>query len=68
MKCQRCKSDLVFVMAKCDDRCCIQYKDQERVDYAPSDINLGGGDTLDFSYCPHCGQLSGEFPINVNLE
>ena len=64
MNCDKCESDRILIFdAKCDDRCCVQFNNAERVDYPPSDIGLSGGDYISGKLCLQCGKVQGEFPI-----
>lgn len=64
MNCTKCNSErIASVSAKCDDRCFITVGNQERSDYPPRDMGIGGGDYVDFSYCLDCGQMQGQFPL-----
>jgi len=69
MHCFICgEKDLVSVSAKCSDMCCVSYKNQESLGYVPENIGIGGGDYINFEYCPKCGSISGEFPITIKLK
>lgn len=63
--CQACKSDrLATVTAKCDDRCSVTVGENDnRSDYVPRDMGIGGGDYVEFSYCLDCGRIQGRFPV-----
>ena len=66
MKCQKCNDDHVIdVMAKCNDLCNISNSMSEYNGYVPSKIGIGKGDYIDFSYCPNCGQIQGDFGQNT---
>ena len=64
-RCQGCNSERVLeVMGKCSDMCHITYpKGHIHSGYVPRDLNIGGGDYLQFSYCADCGRIQGDFPI-----
>lgn len=68
MKCQNseCKSDrIVTVTAKCSDMCSVSMSgDRELYGYVPSDLGIGGGDDVHFSYCLECGQIQDDFPLD----
>jgi hypothetical protein len=51
------------VNGKTSDLCYVTIQDVEKDGYVPSDMNIGGGDYLEFDYCLDCGQMIGEFPI-----
>jgi hypothetical protein len=69
MACKNCKTEhLVIVDAKCSDLCNVDYKGQSKQGYVPDDMGIGGGNYIKFSYCPNCGMMNGDFPINVNLK
>lgn len=57
---------IVRVNGKCSDMCHIMFPDGTESDgYVPRDINIGGGDYLDFDYCMNCGKLVGDFPVKI---
>lgn len=61
-----CGNDkLVSVQGKTSDMCMVQYegKEADANGYVPSDLQIGGGDYLDFEFCPKCGRIKGKFPI-----
>lgn len=63
--CQNCKKENVLtVSGKVDDMCCVKYKNKNHNGPVPYDINLGGGDYLEFKMCLSCGQIQGEFPVD----
>ncbi len=65
MSCDSCNSNrLVNVSGKCSDMCNISYKQMERDDDVPRDMEIGGGDYLEFTYCLDCGKIQGNFPID----
>jgi hypothetical protein len=66
--CQRCNSDrMVDVDAKTSDMCTVHsYSNWDGTDEpgeVPSDLGIGGGDYISFSYCLECGQIQGDFPL-----
>jgi hypothetical protein len=64
-KCNECSSSkLISVIGKCNDRCITIYNDKEYKGYVPDDMNIGGGDYMEFTYCAHCGKIQGDFPIS----
>ena len=64
MDCQRCNSDRVLeVNSKSSDCNGFTISDKEYIGYVRSDLKIGGGDYIEFSYCLDCGQIQGEFPI-----
>ena len=55
---------IASVVAKCSDLCVVTLPDgTSKNGYVPYEINIGGGDYVRFSYCMHCGKMSGTFPI-----
>lgn len=34
----------------------------EHLGSVPHDMNIGGGDYIEFEFCLECGQIQGEFP------
>ena len=37
----------------------------ERDGYVKDGLNVGDGDYLEFSYCADCGQMFGNFPLEI---
>ncbi len=63
------KPELIVVNAKCSDMCHIRYPDlTEEQGYVPRNINIGGGDYIEFSYCINCGKIRGKFPIMAEIK
>ena len=67
MLCPCGNNQFVSVDAKCTDCCSVRYLNQSRCDYAPYNLGIGGGDYVTFEFCPKCGRIQGEFPIEVDL-
>lgn len=67
MSCQRCSGvRIVKMTAKCSDMCnCSMVNDskKETDGYVPRDMNIGGGDYVEFSFCLDCGQIQADFPV-----
>jgi hypothetical protein len=64
MACQKCKSERILsVNAKCSDLCFVSIGNQEKDDYVPDDMGIGGGDYVEFELCLDCGQVQGNFPL-----
>jgi len=64
MNCQKCNSERIAdVGAKCSDLFNATFQTKDYDGYVPSDMGIGGGDYLDFSYCLDCGQIQGEWPL-----
>jgi len=62
--CQRCKSQrMLLVNGKCSDLCQLIYQDKEADGYVPYNLNVGGGDYIEFTVCLECGQVQGTFPV-----
>jgi hypothetical protein len=36
--------------------------------YVPNNMNIGGGDYIEFDYCLNCGQIQGNFPVDLSEE
>ena len=68
MKCQRCSSERILeATCKCSDMCSFTLAGKDGGDhnngYVPEDMNIGGGDYLEFSVCLDCGQAQGQYPL-----
>ncbi len=60
-KCER----IISVSGKTSDLCHVTLPDGSEEDgYVPENLNIGGGDYLEFDYCADCGKIQGNFPIN----
>lgn len=52
------------VSAKTDDRACVAIVGGRAVGgYPPSDMGIGGGDYVNFTYCLDCGRIQGKWPL-----
>jgi len=67
MSCQKCGSDIILeVSAKCYDMCHLSYRQSETTAVVPNNIGLGKDpNCVSFSYCLNCGQIQGEYPIQL---
>ena len=64
MACQKCKSERIASLSgKTSDMCNVFVGEEEHEGYVPSDMNIGGGDYIEFEFCLDCGQIQGEFPL-----
>ena len=68
MACKCGSHRIASVNAKCSDMCHVEIEDEkgfvnESQDYAPKDMNIGGGDYIRFAYCLDCGTIQGSFPL-----
>lgn len=71
MTCTNCKSErLAHVDAKCSDMCHFSVKGQERDNYVPYTVGIGGGDYVAFIYCLDCGMIQprDDFAFPVSQE
>jgi len=65
--CQTCKSPRIAnLCAKCSDLCCWEYTDIDHDGYVPSNVGIGSDDYVEFDYCLDCGQIQGNFPIDMD--
>lgn len=66
MSCRECQSDrIVSVMGHCVDRFTAETNGKEYgPGYVPRDLNIGGGDDMEFEYCLDCGMIQDDFPIH----
>lgn len=57
------KREVIRVMGKCS----VMYPDGTESEGmgVPNDINIGGGDYLDFDYCRNCGTMIGDFLVEI---
>jgi len=64
MNCTKCGSDRVAeISGKCSDLCWVKVGNKEHDGYVPWDMQIGGGDYVEFNYCLDCGQIQGTFPL-----
>lgn len=57
---------IIKICGKCNDLCSIIYPDgTTHNDYVPYGLNIGGDDYLDFDFCMNCGQMVGNFPVEI---
>jgi len=63
MACKCGSERIVNILGHCVDECCIRLGNFEDMNYVPDDMEIGGGDDLEFSYCLDCGKIQGEFPV-----
>jgi hypothetical protein len=68
MTCKCGSQKIANVSAKCSDLCFYQLGEVELDGYVPRDVGIGGGDYVEFRYCLDCGQLQGQFPVELELE
>jgi hypothetical protein len=64
MICESCGSDRVLsAQGKCSDLTSFSIGSiQKNGGYVPSDMNIGGGDYIEFDLCLECGQIDGHWP------
>ena len=68
MGCQECTSKRILSLyGKCNDRSnsSMQEYDHEHNGYAPHIDNVCGGDDIQFDVCLDCGQIQGEWPLDI---
>jgi len=66
MDCQSCGNDaIVNISAKCSDCFGLSAAHIDYDGYVPENIGIGGGDYVEFAYCTTCGQIQGEFPVDL---
>jgi len=66
VSCQRCEETTVIsISGKCFDRFNLNYHDIEYSGYVPGYLGIGNEDYIEFDYCTNCGQIQGNFPINL---
>ena len=64
MNCDKCTSERVAnIQGKVSDMCSVSLLEKDKNGYAPDDMNIGGGDYLDFDFCLNCGKVQGVFPL-----
>lgn len=66
MKCQSCTSSRVaYISGKCSDRSSfVDHRGNEKDGYVPYELNLDGGDYIEFKFCLNCGTIQGQWPIS----
>ncbi len=64
VSCAKCASHRIgTVSGKCSDLSDFSLGNISKDGYLPSDIGIGGGDYIEFSYCLDCGTIEGTFPL-----
>ncbi len=58
----------IDVSGKTSDMNFVSYKNQEHDGYLPSNLNIGGGDYIEITFCADCGQLDGVWPLPQDIE
>lgn len=69
-RCISCHSfRIACVSGKTSDMCSVTMSSPadeddivEQVGYVPGDMNIGGGDYIEFRFCLECGQIQAEYP------
>ena len=66
MKCKCGSTRILSVSGKVSDLCYSQIKRDglTRDGGAPYNMNVGGGDYIEFDLCLDCGQNQGTFPVS----
>ena len=70
MICTNCSSKkIITINAHCSDLFTMEYDGDFIVenDYVPYEYGIGGGDSVNFSYCANCGTIQGKFPLEVDF-
>lgn len=67
-RCTSCNSvRIVKVSGKCSDMFSCSTRAQNIYrrysGCVPSDLNIGGGDYLEFEFCLECGKIQADFPL-----
>lgn len=66
MSCKKCgHPQLVSFDAKSSDCNFVVYGDLEHEGYVPRGLNIGAGDYVRFKFCPNCGTMAGDFPVDA---
>lgn len=62
IKCKDCGNpSIININAKCDNKCSVNYQClPEQTDYVPSELCIGGGSYIRFSYCHSCMKILGK--------
>ena len=64
MSCKCTTPRIATVSGKCSDLCFVTIAGKDYNGYVPSDMGIGGGDMIQFTYCLNCGQIQGsDFPL-----
>jgi hypothetical protein len=67
MTCKCGNDKLIQVSGKVSDLCCASYDGVSTEGYAPRGIGVGGGDYLEFKYCPKCMTIQAPPPSEDDL-
>ena len=63
-ECIKCKSTrIASIQGKTSDCNDIKIGEHEHDGYVPDDMNIGGGDYLEFDLCLNCGTVQAEWPL-----
>lgn len=66
--CQRCESNrIAFLGGQSNDYGYAHFQGKTQEGYLPFVKNLCDCDGCDFSVCLDCGQVQGNFPVDINL-
>ena len=65
-RCTECSSKrLIHIYAECGDSCKVSTGKFQLLGQVPDDLNIGAGDTIEFTYCAECGQIQDDFPLDT---
>lgn len=68
MSCKNCKSErIISVSGKTADLFSAETSDGSYHGQVPRELEIGGGDYMQFSYCANCGCIQGDFPIDEEI-
>jgi hypothetical protein len=63
MTCKCGSNRIASVNSKASDLHFVSIGENEQDGYLPSDMGIGGGDYVEFSWCLNCGQIQDDFPL-----
>jgi hypothetical protein len=67
MACKCGNGKLVSICGKVSDLCFASYGGVDKEGYCPEGIGVGGGDYIEFEFCPKCMTIQGEPPSEEGL-
>lgn len=63
MTCKCGSTRFARVFGKCNDAFCAAVPGGDYDGYVPHNLNIGGGDTMEFKFCMECGTIQADWPL-----